>query len=451
MEEQLNVGLEMHIYPPTRRKMFCACSADFLGAEPNTLLCPICSGQPGSKPLPPNRECVLAGLRLAIMLGMSLSDQPVRTMRKHYFYPDLPSNYQRTSAPFATGGQLGNVHFIEIHWEEDPGQYDASKGYVDFNRSGVPLLELVTAPDMHSVDEVRNFMQDMHLLLDYLGIQRHGISMKVDTNVSVGKGERVEVKNINSSAGVLAAVKFEEKRQRALVNDGKKVVRETRHFDEITGETISLRYKETVDDYRYMNDPDILPVDINRIHVEEERNPFLILSEMLYQGVRENDARILIADRPLLEVYNALNGKADSAYISNFIVRDVRAELAYRKLPSSFCLGSTILSGLGSLATAAASGVLSNQNALLLLRELFDGRQIASSIAELSIDREAVDLEAAVRRVVSQQKDAVRRYVQGNRETLNFLVGVCMKELKGKARAQDIIPLLERVIGQSQR
>lgn len=444
---KLTVGLEVHIYPRTQRKMFCSCSAEIRNAEANTMICPVCAGQPGAKPLAPNIECIRAGLRIARMLGMEVEHEPVRTMRKHYFYPDLPSNYQRTSMPFARGGELQGIGLQEIHWEEDPGQYDVARGLVDLNRSGLPLLELVTMPDMHSAEAARLFLQDLLLLLSYLDVVREGAPIKVDTNVSVTGGERVEVKNINSVAGVCASIEFEAERQRQLLSKGMKVSRETRQYDEISGETYTLRYKETLEDYRYMDDPDIMPVDISSISIPYERNPFVLREEMKQKGVPDAEARLILSEPPLLALFDTLAAKVGERFASGFIARDIKGELNFRGLQSSSINNADMKEMLAELAVQYSAGNLSNMNAHMLLRSVFDGRDIHQELKSMAGRyTEGEELRKVAEMVVSSNPDAVRRYIRGNREVINFLVGRCMKELGGRARAQELISVVEEAL-----
>lgn len=442
MAEGVKIGLEVHIYPRTVSKMYCSCSSDFLNAPPNSRICPVCSGQPGSKPMPPNRKCIEAGLMIAAALGMKAAGAPVRTLRKHYFYPDLPSNYQRTAEPMATGGSLHGFALREIHWEEDPGQYDMAKGRVDLNRSGVPLLELVTEPSMHRPQDARDALDDLLLLLQYLEIDRRELPFKVDTNVSVAGGQRVEVKNINSVNGVVRALEFEISRQSSLLEGGGRVEMETRHFDEIGERTVSMRYKETSEDYRYMADPDMLPVDLESVSAPWQENPFAILARMKDGGVREEDARVIISDRRLLAVYDSAAAVTGARFASVFVARDIVGELNFRKLPSGFIDGA-LIGRLLPLASAVQGGRLSNSNASELLRSAFDGDDIAPELAKMEgvfAGRDAIS--AVADEVIASEKEAVARYRKGSSGSLNFLVGLCMKKLGGKAKAGEIIAVL---------
>ncbi len=444
-EEEVKIGLEVHIYPRTECKMFCRCSASFLESPPNTNICPICAGHPGAKPMPPNAQAVRAGIQLAAVFGMKAADKPVFTMRKHYFYPDLPSNYQRTSEPLAVGGAIGECGLREIHFEEDPGQYDLTKGTVDLNRSGVPLLELVTEPDMRSSREARALLSDLLLALEYLQLSRAEMPFKVDTNISIGGGNRVEVKNINSLSGVVKALDFEASRQTELCSAGKSVEQETRHFDAVNGSTLPLRYKETLEDYRYMPDPDIGPIRTDNVVYEQQENPFLILKRMTTEGISGPDARTIIADRHLLDAHSRIAAVCGPRFSSVFVAGDIRAELNYRKSDSSAL--DSMMGGLLEIAAGRSSSRLSNLNATMLLRTLFDGGSIHPAIDELSggwYGREAISDIAS--RTISEHPDAVEKYRKGNMEVLNYFVGLCMKEMRGKAKSADIISALRGIL-----
>jgi len=275
------IGLEIHIYVRTRAKMFCACPADPLGSPaPNTYVCETCTGQPGARPMAPNAAALAAGIRVARALGCRIRPA-TRFLRKHYWYPDLPSNYQRTSEPFAEGGTLAiatggsPVRIREIHWEEDPGAYDLDAGLVDYDRSGMPLLEIVTEPDLRSAEDARAFLQELAVVLRYLGCWREEAGVKTDVNVSLEggarvemsagetgghstrAGARVEIKNVTGFRNAERAAAGEIARQRAGLAEGRPAVRETRGFDEASGETSRLRSKEEAVDYRFFPDPDL--------------------------------------------------------------------------------------------------------------------------------------------------------------------------------------------------
>jgi aspartyl-tRNA(Asn)/glutamyl-tRNA(Gln) amidotransferase subunit B len=219
----IKIGFEVHQQIATRRKMYCNCPTNYQDVPPNTNVCPICTGMPGAKPLPPNQRAVEAAVEIALMLGCRVyTNQTIYIQRKHYDYPDLPSGYQRTSLPLAGGGSLLGVRIREIHLEEDPGQYDPLGGNVDYNRSGIPLVEIVTEPDMKSPEEARNFLRALVRVLEYTGKVRPeaGGAMRADVNISLEGGGRVEVKNVNSIKGAYRALRYEVIRQREKLKRG---------------------------------------------------------------------------------------------------------------------------------------------------------------------------------------------------------------------------------------
>ena len=239
----------------------------------NSLVCPTCTGQPGSKPAGVNEEILGKVVQIGLALNCKIvTDESIYVRRKHYFWPDLPSGYQRTSLPVAIDGELAGVRIRECHLEEDPGRYDLRTGEVDYNRSGIPLVEIVTDPDFTSPEHARQFVEELGAILEYLNAARgEPGSTRVDANISIEGHPRIEVKNINSFKGVLTALAFEETRQRNLVKHGIEYGQETRHYDEGRGITIGLRRKETADDYRYFPDPDIPPLVVTPALIEKMR------------------------------------------------------------------------------------------------------------------------------------------------------------------------------------
>ncbi|HIH64478.1 MAG TPA: Asp-tRNA(Asn)/Glu-tRNA(Gln) amidotransferase subunit GatB, partial [Methanothermobacter thermautotrophicus] len=256
----MKCGLEIHVQLDTRSKLFCRCPTDYQEAPPNTNICPVCLNQPGAKPYPPNRSALEGALKIALMLDCRINPEITYFMRKHYNYPDLPSGYQRTSIPVGLEGELNGVRIREVHIEEDPGQYKPDQGTVDFNRSGIPLIEIVTEPDMTSPEEARNFLRELIRVLEYSGCARGEGTMRADVNISLEGGKRVEIKNINSIKGAYKALKFEMIRQKNLLKRGVEVKQETRAFLESQMITVSMRLKEEAEDYRYIPDPDLPPM-----------------------------------------------------------------------------------------------------------------------------------------------------------------------------------------------
>jgi aspartyl-tRNA(Asn)/glutamyl-tRNA(Gln) amidotransferase subunit B len=443
------IGLEIHVYLATRAKLFCACPADFLAApRPNVNLCPACSGQPGAKPMAPNAAAFEAAVRLARALGMTLREG-TRVIRKHYFYPDSPSNYQRTGEPVATGGSLLGVPLTELHVEEDPGAYDAATATVDYNRAGAPLVEFVTDPAIRDPAHARRFMQELRLVLGYLGIHRDAAGLKADCNASFAGGARVEVKNVHGARNVERALDAEIARQRALLARGGRVARETRGFDDATGATVGLREKETDADYRYLPDPDLRPIDIAKLssRLPPEEAPLARrLRFAALAGVPEESASLLIEERALADAFEQAASHAPPRLAHDFLARDVRAELDHRKLR----LADTPLTthDLASLVEALGAGRITAQVATRLLRHGLDHGGLATALAEETRHAGPTDdtLRAAVHDALLQNPRAVAVYRAGKATALNFLVGQAMRRLAGRADANTLRAAVEQAL-----
>ncbi len=446
----MRIGFEIHVQLRTESKLFCTCSTRYWEAGPNTHVCPVCLGLPGAKPLPVNEEAVKKALMVALALGMEVKDEVV-FLRKHYFYPDLPSGYQRTSTPIAVNGRLGKVRIREIHIEEDPGRYELRSGLVDFNRSGVTLVEIVTEPDMESIEEAEEFLETLHQLLTYLDIVLNpSVVFRVDANISLEGGERVEVKNINSIEGVKRALKYEVLRQKRLLAMGKKVERETRHWDEARGVTVSLRTKETEEDYRYMPDPDIPPLKVTGEMVEEVRRS---LPELPWERERRyvetfsidpSTAHALIKEKELADFFEEHVQEISPKFWADFLSDRLRGELNYRGIRFSDVKDKK--DGIFLVARAWHDGRITKEVAVELLRDLLDGKveDVERAIQEAAA---GVDEEKVVEEVLRDLPEVVEDYRKGKKNALNRLVGEVMKRTRGRANARRVKEILLRRLG----
>src|SRR3989344_7223699 len=253
------IGLEIHTYLITKEKLFCKCIASRKkGLAPNTLICPTCCGQPGAKPMLPNKSAVVKAIEIGLMLGCIIQKK-LEWQRKHYDWPDIPKGYQNTisggkSKGVGVGGKFNGIRIRGMHLEEDPASWDPETGAVDYNRSGLPLVEIVTEPDFTSAEEVKDWLTKLVHSLSYLKIVDSDAGIKVDVNVSLrGKTERTEIKNVNSIEDIGRAIEYELARQEKEGNKKK----ETRRFDSESGKTIVMRAKEEGEDYRFISDPDL--------------------------------------------------------------------------------------------------------------------------------------------------------------------------------------------------
>lgn len=344
---KLTVGLEIHAELKTRTKMFCDSKNDPDEVRPNVNICPICMGYPGTLPVI-NKEAVRSILKLGMAVGGTLADY-TEFDRKNYFYPDIPKGYQisQYKHPLVSGGTLNGVSITRIHLEEDTARSTHDKGeesLVDFNRAGVPLMEMVTEPVMHSAAEVAAFAKELQLTLQYLGISDANMEkgeMRVEANISVSKtdtlGTKVEVKNINSFRAAAKAIEFEYKRHCELLERGEKIVQETRGWDENKGETFSQRVKEESHDYRYFPDPDLPKLLLSEIPEFGEESLRSTLPELPWEkrerlardyGVKEADAEIYVRESEwgsyFEKVAEVLNDKKLVQLASNYITTDLK-------------------------------------------------------------------------------------------------------------------------------
>jgi len=442
------IGLEVHAYVATRAKLFCPCDADFLRApRANANVCPTCVGEPGAKPMAPNRAAIEAAIALGRVFGSR--ERPDATfLRKHYFYPDLASNYQRTSTPIVEGGSLLGVRLREIHVEEDPGAYDLATGLVDYNRSGAPLLEIVTEPDVASPAQARAFLEELRFVLSALDLGRTAAGVKADCNVSVAGGERAEVKNVNSPRNVERAVAYEVERQLEAVARGEKQARETRQFDEATGRTSRLRAKESEADYRYFADPDLGPIDVAALSraLAPAESPLARRARLAEAaGVPEVEVAPILEERALADAFEGAAARAGWRPAYDFFIRDLRAELGFRGIP--FAAARVTAEDAAALVEALAARRVTPQVATRLLREGLDRGGLAAALAaEAGAIVVGDALAEAARAAVRDNPKAVADVRAGRAAAVNFLVGQAMRALKGRGDPGAVRAAVERAL-----
>ena len=326
-------GLEIHVQLETDSKLFCDCPTNYQDAPANTNICPVCLNQPGAKPHPTNKKALENALMIALMLNCEIDKDVIYFMRKHYDYPDLPSGYQRTSVPIGINGELNGIRIREIHAEEDPGQYNPDRGYVNFNRSGIPLVEIVTEPDIKSPEEARNFLKELIRVLQYSGAARGEGTMRADVNISINGGNRVEMNNINSIKGAYKALKFELVRQKNLMKRGVEVKQETRAYLESQMITVGMRLKEDADDYRFITDPDLPPM---KIYDETIQRILDIMPEAPHNkvkrfvkdyGIDEESAKVLTSELDLAIAYEEVVKEIDPQFASKWMRDELKRVL----------------------------------------------------------------------------------------------------------------------------
>jgi aspartyl-tRNA(Asn)/glutamyl-tRNA(Gln) amidotransferase subunit B len=472
------IGLEVHVQLQTETKLFCRCSNRF-GAAPNTLVCPVCLGYPGTLPVP-NHRAVDLGVRLALALGCEVHPTSVFA-RKNYFYPDLPKGYQisQFDRPLAENGLLPltqhnkEVRVERLHLEEDAGKllHEAPGGgalpgesLVDFNRCGVPLVEIVSRPDLSSAAEAQDYLQILHQLLLYTetsdGNMEEG-SLRCDANVSVRRrgetklGTKTEIKNVNSFRNIGRAVEHEIGRQIAVLESGGRVVQETRGFDADSGATRLMRSKEEAHDYRYFPEPDLPPLVLSRERIEGLRSeltelPWLRRARLAAQyGLSAEDARLLTAARELADYYEAAVATlpANPKGIANWVMGEVLRDVKERRVEISRSISPGHLAALVGMVDA---GELSNSAAKEVFAAVCQfGEEPATAVERLGLAQvsDTSQIERWIDEVVEQNAGQVAQYRAGKVQVLGFLVGQVMKLSGGRAEPKAVQQLLRRALG----
>ncbi|HKB13534.1 MAG TPA: Asp-tRNA(Asn)/Glu-tRNA(Gln) amidotransferase subunit GatB [Vicinamibacterales bacterium] len=464
------IGLEIHAQLLTASKIFCGCSTAY-GAEPNTHVCPVCLGMPGSLPVL-NRAAVDYAIRAALALGCAVHETSVFA-RKNYFYPDLPKGYQisQYELPLAAKGLFEGVRITRVHLEEDAGKSlhegfaDSSrKTYIDFNRTGVPLIEIVTEPDLRSAAAAAEFFARLREVLVWLGVNDGNMeegSLRCDANVSVratgaeALGTKAEVKNVNSFRFLQKALDYEIDRQIDVVSGGGRVVQETRLWDAAAGRTVSMRSKEETHDYRYFPDPDLpaVVVDAARsaaIRAAMPELPDVRRRRLVAQyALPEYDAMQLTQSRALADYFEAAvaagaPAKAASNWIMGELARKLKeqgADVASAPLTADRLAGLLVLIDKGTISGSMAKDVFETMYA--------SGRS-ASAIVEaegLTVIDDEAQIAELIGQVVASNGDAVAQYRAGKASTFGFLVGQVMKAAKGKANPKRVNELLQKALG----
>ena len=446
-------GLEIHVQLETDSKLFCDCPTNYQEAPANTNVCPVCLNQPGAKPYPTNEKAIENALMISLMLNCKIDKNFTYFMRKHYDYPDLPSGYQKTSVPIGYDGELNGVRIHEIHMEEDPGQYKPDKGIVDFNRSGIPLIEIVTEPDMHSPEEARNFLKELIRVLQYSGGARGEGTMRADVNVSINGGNRVEMKNINSIKGAYKALKFEVVRQKNLVKRGHEVQQETRAYLESQMITVGMRKKEDADDYRFIPDPDLPPMKIT----DEQINEILeVMPEAPHNkvkrfveeyGIDEESAKVLTSELDLAQVYEEVAKEVDPKFAAKVMRDELKRVLSYNKL--DFADSGILADDLIELFNMLLNKEITTKAGQRIVEQMPNNKQTPKQIAEelglIGVVKDD-EVQAAAKQAVEENPKAVEDYHNGEKASLNFLMGQVMRLTRGKADPRETVKILKELL-----
>ena len=450
------IGLEVHARLLTKTKIFCGCPTSF-GAPPNTHVCPVCLGYPGALPVL-NRAAVELAIRAGLATGCTVHEGSVFA-RKNYFYPDLPKGYQisQFDQPLCTDGHLEGVRIRRIHMEEDAGKsmHDAAGSRVDLNRAGVPLVEIVSEPDITSAAQADAYLTRLRQILMYAGICDGNMeegSLRCDANVSVHRegeplGTRTEVKNVNSFRSLRTAIEFEIARQTAVLERGGTVDQETRLFDPVSGETRIMRSKEEAHDYRYFPEPDLLTRVVDRAWIENVAGTLPELPHARaarYErelGLPHADAEALVVTRELAEYFEETfrlcsNARATANWVRNEVLRI-----------GDFRITPVMLARLIQLLDSGAIGGKAAKEVFEDMAATGDGPDVIVASKGLSQVSDPEAIREAARRVVERNATQVEQVRAGQEKVFGFLVGQLMKEMRGKANAEMANAILRELVG----
>ncbi|MDR0958148.1 MAG: Asp-tRNA(Asn)/Glu-tRNA(Gln) amidotransferase subunit GatB [Clostridiales bacterium] len=470
MNWEVVIGLEIHVELATKTKLFCSCR-NLFGGEPNSRCCPVCFGFPGTLPVINEKAvefAVTAGLALDCEINLNNKFD-----RKNYFYPDLPKAYQISQLylPFAQNGKVkinvGQEKIIrihEIHIEEDAGKLNHSpfggESYPDYNRCGVPLIEIVSEPDMRSAQEAVAYIGKIKSVLEYLGVSDCKMeqgSMRADVNLSVRKfgdekfGTRTEMKNLNSLRSIERAIEAEAKRQIEEIESGNQVIQQTRRWDDNKGVSFPMRGKENAHDYRYFPEPDLPPIRLTEEYLnalKASMPEFADVRKARYMNILpEKDAEIISSRRDFADLFDASVKITDNPKeTANFIIGALCSILpeingsAAEIRPESF----------SAIINLIISGKISRRDSISLLKEIAaqPSLDVAETAQKFIIETDSDAVRAVLQKVIAENPKTVLEYKAGKTKVASFFVGQAMKELKGKAKPDEILPIIVQLIGE---
>jgi len=476
------IGLEVHAQLLTQSKMFCACPVT-VGAPANTATCPVCLGFPGTLPVL-NRHAVTLGLRLAQAVGATIHLES-QFARKNYFYPDLPKGYQisQYDRPFSTGGIVTidtpqgekNIRLVRIHLEEDAGKllhdtpYDdvpADVSLVDWNRAGVPLVEIVSEPDLRSPEEAASYLTELRRLLRYTGVSDGDMekgNLRCDANVSIRESEtapfatRVEIKNLNSIRFVAKAVEHEVERQAGVVASGGTIVQETRLWDERAGRTVAMRSKEEAHDYRYFPEPDLGLLAVDEAWLAEAASAMPELPRarrarfVSRYAVAAQDAETLVGSRELADYFERTAQSVNAKLAANWVTGEVLRGMKERRVSIEEALSFPVSpERLAALLKLVESGAVSTASAKEVLAAMMDSPEAPEAIVErkgLSSLRDSGAVDSAIAEVLAANPSQLALYRSGKTQTYGWFFGQVMKRTGGRADPAAVKEALTKALG----
>ena len=482
------IGLEIHAELKTNTKMFCSCKNDPDEDRPNYNICPVCTAQPGTLPVA-NEEAIKKVIKTGLALNCKIA-RDSKFDRKNYFYPDLPKGYQisQYDQPLCEGGHLEieghKIRITRIHLEEDTGSLMHPEGVdyslVNLNRAGIPLMELVTEPDITSGVEARKFAEELQIIFKYLGVSDADMEkgqMRVEVNISISKGKtlgtKVEIKNLNSFKVVEKAVDFEIKRQEEVLESGEKVIQETRGWNDKKEITFSQREKESAHDYRYFPEPDLPSLHFEKDYVDEIKSTIPELPEQKRErfkkeyGLDENSVEIFVANKDLSEYFEKTASEAEEWIKEQDIKEDVPGQEGQRlyKIAANYLISDVqgLLAGkefvesafkitpenFAEFAKMIYKGEISSKTAKMVLSEMFNTGVDPSNIVDDNNWRQMSDdgeLEKIIKEIISKNPKAVGDYKTGKQNAVQFLLGQVMSATRGTAKPEKVQELLKKLL-----
>ncbi|MCX5692183.1 MAG: Asp-tRNA(Asn)/Glu-tRNA(Gln) amidotransferase subunit GatB [Candidatus Omnitrophica bacterium] len=468
MSYEIVIGLEVHLQLNTKSKVFCGCSTDF-GSAPNSQACPVCLGFPGSLPVL-NRKALELGAKVAIALNCRIAEK-IRFDRKNYFYPDLPKDYQisQFNQPLAQAGALNiicgetekNIRIRRVHLEEDTGKlfHQKDSSLIDFNRSGIPLLEIVSEPDMNSPEEAYLYLTALKSILEYIDVSDCNMeegSLRCDANISLRKkgdtalGTKTEIKNMNSFKGVKAALEYEARRQADLLENGGRINQETRLYNAEKGVTEPMRSKEEAHDYRYFPEPDLAPFDfeesfLNAIEKDMPELPEPKKNRFVKDYQLSNyDAAIMASDKGVADYFEKCADLCDNPKTAaNWLMGDISAYMKDNNISiKDLSLKPAQLSGMLKMID---SGIITGKVAKTLLIEIIQtGKDPEKLVKEKGLEQisDINLLEAAINQVIAENQKSAEDFRSGKDNAVMFLVGKVMQKTKGRANPNKVNEML---------
>lgn len=430
----VKIGLEIHGYINTKEKLFCTCKAIYGAkhAKPNTNICPICTGQPGAKPMPPNKDAIDKSLKIAMILSCKTNTLSV-WQRKHYSWPDLPKGYQNTisgphAVPLGEGGVFQKIRIKECHLEEDPAAWNPVTGEIDYNRSGIPLIEIVTEPDFKNSNQVTHWLRELITTLSYIKTIDKKSGIKADVNISIGKGKRIEIKNVNSITNIKNAIESEISRQKKDLPKEQ----ETRRYDTNKKTTIKMRSKEKTQDYRFVSDPDLQIIKISQKRKKDleksiPETPMEKLQKLIKKHkIPRKNAEILTKNIDIIELFEKVIKKVDSKLAIRWITEELFSVLNYNKKQ----LENIKLNPIHfiELLRLIEENKISELKAQEILRQWKD--KSFSPLKNLKKHGKVSnrkEIEKLVNNAIKENKKAVQDYKSGKTWAINFLIGKIME------------------------